>query len=293
MPGTKRRDRMPSIGADAICVGRTWAAMHSLVCVKQVLDQEIPPRAFAVDRVTRKPDVVGAGLVMSIFDANALETAIRLRNAMGGIVTALSVGPSSADDVLRKALAVTADRALRIDVDAVSGLDPANMAAIIAAAIIRLAEEGDPVDLVVTGRQAGDIEHGQTGGMIAEALGWSCVPFVSRIEATEKGLRLRREMEQETEVLSAQLPLVVTVTNDPTNQLRTAKVRDVMTAHNKPVTTWSLPDLPLNLGGLVPRTEVVDLFVPERSSHCEWIEGENPMGKAQSLAQRLREMRLV
>jgi electron transfer flavoprotein beta subunit len=267
--------------------------LHVVVCMKQVLDQEIPPRAFRVDRAARRPDVPGAALVTSIFDANALEAALRLREAAGGEVTALSLGPASAEEVLRRALAVTADRAVLLSDEAFSGLDPAGVATCVAAAVRRLGAEGAPVDVVLTGRQAGDVEHGQTGGMIAEALGWPCLSFVTRLAPGGDGLSLWRQADEGRQVWRARPPLVATVTNDPTNQLRLAKVRDVMLAHRRPVVTWGASDLGLAPADLQPRVELLDLFVPEKESRCEMVGGETPAEKGRALARRLRELKIV
>lgn len=257
-------------------------SLNILVCIKQVLDQEIPPRAFRVDREARRPQVPGAALVASIFDANALEVGLKLREAAGGSVTALSLGPKTAEEVLRKALAVTADQAVLLCDEAFGALDPAGVATAIAAAARRL-----EADVVLTGRQAGDVEHGQTGGMIAEALGWPCVSFVSQLGPEGDGLRLRREVEDGHVVMEARPPLVATITNAPSNQLRLAKVRDVMMAHRKPITAWTAADLGVAPADLQPRVEMVDLFIPEKESHCEFVED------GQALARRLRELKLV
>lgn len=268
--------------------------MHILVCIKQVIDQEIPPRAFRINRAERRPDVPGAALVMSIFDANALEVALKLRDASGpgSSVTALSVGPPSAEEVLRKALAVTAGRAILLTGGLLT-LDPPTVAAAIAAAVRRLAAEGAPADLILTGRQAGDWEHGQTGGMIAEALDWPCLTFVSRLAPAEQGVRARREVEDGYETILARTPFVATVTNDETNQLRLAKVRDVMQAHRRPLTRWGAADVDLHAPMLQQRTEVLDLFIPEQESSCEIIEGETPAGRGRALGLRLRELRIL
>lgn len=269
--------------------------MHILVCLKQVLDQEIAARAFRVNRAERRADVPGAALVMSIFDANALEVALRLRDAAGAgsTVTALSLGSRQAEDVLRKALAVTANKAILLSDTALESLDPAGVGTAIAAAVRRLEADGSPVDVVLTGRQAGDWEHGETGGMLAEALGWPCLTFVSRVRPANGGLEARREVEDGREVILARPPLVVTITNDETNQLRMSKVRDVMQAHRTPISTWGIAELRLDSAQLAPRTDVVDLVIPEGDSRCELIEGETPGDKAAALAHRLRELSIL
>ncbi len=85
--------------------------MKILVCLKQILDPEIPSRDFQIDRRARQAVRGSANLVTNIFCENALETALQLREKTGGEITALSFGPDTAEDTLRKALALKADRA--------------------------------------------------------------------------------------------------------------------------------------------------------------------------------------
>ncbi len=264
--------------------------MHSVVCVKQVLDQDIPPRVFRVDRAARRPDVAGAPLVMSIFDGNALETALKLREAEGGgTVTALSIGPKGAEEVLRKALAVTADQAVLVAEGELDALDAAARAALIAAAVRKLSPA---VDVVLCGRQAGDWESGQVGSMVAEALEWPCVTLVSHITPAAGGkVRLRREVEDGYEIVEAATPVVATVTNGEGNVLRLAKVRDVMMAHRKPITTHTAADL--GVSGGAGGAALVDLFIPEKSSKCEFVDGKTAAEKATSLVRKLRELKVL
>jgi electron transfer flavoprotein beta subunit len=269
--------------------------VHILVCIKQVLDQDIPPRSFRLDPVKFQADVPGAARAMSAFDANALEVALQLRDAVGAgsTVTALSLGSREAEDVLRKALEVTADAAMLVLDARPQCLDPAGVALVIAAAVRRFAAEGNPVNLVLAGRQAGDWEHGQTGGMIAENLCWPCLTFVSRLRPGNGLLEARREVEDGHEIIEARLPLVVTVTNAETNRLRLPRVRDVMRAHRAPLLSWEIPSLGLSPERLTPWTEVAGLVIPERRRRCELIEGETPEDQAVGLARRLRALQLL
>ena len=86
-----------------------------LVCLKQILDPEVPPRDFAIDSERRVAEQGSANLVTNIFFYNFLETALQLRDRSGGEITALSFGPPSAEDTLRKALALRVDQAYRVD----------------------------------------------------------------------------------------------------------------------------------------------------------------------------------
>jgi electron transfer flavoprotein beta subunit len=266
--------------------------MHVVVLIKQVLDPEVPARAFRVNREQKVPEVARAPQVMSIFDGNALEVALKLREAKGqGVkVTALTLGEKGAEDVLRKALAVTADEAVLLSDPLFTGADSFGKARIIAAAIRAL---GD-VDLVLAGRQAADWEAGQVGALVADELGWPCVAFVSRIAPEGSALRLRREIDDGFQSVRLTGKGVVTITNDDSNVLRFAKVRDVMLSSRKPIASWNAAKLgigPADLGeGAI---EVLDLFVPEQPKHAEMIEGDNARDKARALARRLRELSVL
>lgn len=265
--------------------------MHIVVLLKQVLDWEIPAQAFRVDRVKRAPAVDRAPYVMSLFDGNALEVALKLREARasGDGITVLTLGPKRADEMLKKALALTADAAVRVNADD-DPFDSAAKARVLAAAIQKLGG----ADLILAGRQAADWEAGQVGGMIAEELGLPCVPFVSRIEPDAEGLKLRQELDSGYATVRLGGAAVVTVTNDETNVLRSAKVKDVLAAAKKPITVWELADLGVTAEILAdPAVEVLDLALPEVRRQSEIVEGETPQERAVNLARRLRELNVI
>ncbi|MGE0375433.1 MAG: electron transfer flavoprotein subunit beta/FixA family protein [Planctomycetaceae bacterium] len=261
--------------------------MKILVCLKQILDPEIPQRDFQIDRGRREPAQGSARLVTNIFCENALETALQVRERIGsGDITALSFGPASAEDVLRKALALKADHACLIEQPEAGPLaDSALIAHVLAAAIGKLGQ----FDLVMLGREAGDWGAGQTGGRLAEELGLPFIGFVDHVEATGDGVELRRQTETGWEKVRANLPLVVTITNSEENVPRIPKTRDIMMSHRKPLTKYALADLGLSADALAAAASVavVDLFIPEKSSECEFIDGETLDDKLDKLAARI------
>ena len=196
--------------------------MNILVCLKQILDPEIPARDFRVDPARREAERGAANLVTNIFCENALETALQLRERAGSAkITVLSYGQPSAEDSLRKALAMKADAAALIVNDGNANPDPLTTARVLAAAIRKLGT----FDLIMVGREAGDWGAGQTGGLIAEELGMPCVSFVDRIESEGGQQRLKRQTDSGWEVIEAEAPVVVTVTNDEHNVPRIPKTR--------------------------------------------------------------------
>jgi electron transfer flavoprotein beta subunit len=261
--------------------------VEQLVAVKQILDPEVATRDFAVDPVRREAARGSAGLVMNIFCANALETALQLRDRHGGSVAALSFGPPAAEEVLRKALAMTANEAVLVVRDDEGHPDPLAVARVLAASV----KKRGAVDLVLVGRESGDWGYGQTGGLLAEELGWPCVSLVDQIEPGPGPgiLRLRRQTEDGWEVLEAAMPLVLTITNNDQNVPRIPKTRDVMQSYRKPLTRWTPADLGLSADVLRPGTytEVVDLSIPRKEVACEFVTGETLEERIDAFAQRI------
>jgi electron transfer flavoprotein beta subunit len=268
--------------------------MNILVCLKQILDPEISPRDFRVDAEKLEARRGSAGLVMNIFCGNALETALQFRERAGGRITALSFGEETAEEVLRKALALRVDNAVLVTEDSPSDkeqksrrAEPVMVARVLAAAARKL---GD-FDLILVGREAGDWGEGQTGGLLAEELGWPCISFAEHLErsaSNPKALQVRRQTEYGVEVLEAASPLVVTVTNHEHNVPRIPKTRDVMMAYRQPLTRWSLAELAVepSLGSTVA-AEVVALTIPHKESRCEFADGETLEERVTVFAERI------
>jgi len=264
--------------------------MNILVCLKQILDPEIPARDFRVDTARREAERGSANLVTSIFCENALETALQLRERAGSAkITLLSYGQPSSEDSLRKALAMKADAAALIVNDGNANPDPLTVARVLAAAIRKLGT----FDLIMVGREAGDWGAGQTGGLIAEELGMPCVSFVDRIESEGGQLRLKRQTDTGWEVLEAEPPIVVTVTNDEHNLPRIPKVRDVMMSYRQPLTKWTLDDLGIEANEARAGNtyyQVAELFIPQKETRCKFVTGDTLDQKVESFAKRIVEV---
>ncbi|MCS7172338.1 MAG: electron transfer flavoprotein subunit beta/FixA family protein [Armatimonadetes bacterium] len=264
--------------------------MRVVVCVKQVLDPELPAEEFTVDPVAKRPAVENARLVMSTFDEIALEAALQLREAIGeASVVALSLGGRSADDVLRKALAMGAQEALRIDASALEEPDGVQTASALAAAI-----RGPlwPVDVVICGRQAADTDAGQVGPILAEMLGF---PLVTNVLWARPGpggtLHLERETEEGTEVVEVTPPVLLTVTNAECNVPRMPKVRDILAAQRKSVPAVEVGDLQPEVPS--PWTVLTDLSLPQLKGRCRVIEAETVEEKVEALLAELDRLRVV
>ena len=261
--------------------------MNLVVCLKQILDPEIPARDFRVDPVRREAERGAASLVTNIFCENALETALQFRERIGsGRITVLSFGPATAEDSLRKALAMKADSAALVLNDGHPHPDPLTVARVLAAAIRKLGG----FDVVMVGRESGDWGAGQTGGLLAEELGLPCVSFVDQIENADSKLRLRRQTDTGWEILEAEPPVVVTITNDEHNVPRIPKVRDVMMSYRQPLLQWTLDDLGIDVAEARADTtyyEVVDLSIPQKETRCEFVTGDTLDERTEAFAQRI------
>lgn len=260
--------------------------MKILVCLKQILDPDLPARDFQVDTDTMEAKRGSASLVTNIFCENALELALQFRDENSGEITALCYGGEQAENSLRKALAMTADNAVLVSREGSSNPDPSTVARVLATAITKI---GD-VDLILVGRESGDWGVGQTGGLLAEELGVSSLALVDQIEPTEEGLRVRRQTDVGIEMAECQTPVVLTITNNEFNVPRIPKTRDVMMSYRKPLTEWSLADLDLDTEEVRDGRafyEVVELFVPTKNIQCEFIEGDDVDEKIADYARRI------
>jgi len=235
--------------------------MNIVVCLKQILDPEIPARDFKVNAQSREAERGGANLVTNIFCENALETALQIRDAHGGKITAITVGPEGAEDVLRKALALKADDAVLVVNPAAGNPDPLFVARTLAAAIRKL---GD-AEVVMVGREAGDWGAGQTGGLLAEELGLPCISFAESLEpAPGGGMRVKRQIDSGWEIMDAATPVVLTITNHDQNVPRIPKTRDVMQSYRKPLAKWTLAELDVDPQTANAYFDVAELFIPSK-----------------------------
>jgi len=266
--------------------------VHIIVCLKQIIDPEIPPHVFQIDPVKKKQIRGRQVLVISDFDAIALEAALQLKERTDGKVTVITIGQKEAVESLHTALAMGADETVLISDPAFEGADSFGKAHILAAALHKLGE----FDGVLCGRQAGDVELGLVGPFLAEKMGLPCVTLAANLEPKDGKMRLKRPIEGGYEILETPLPFLATITNDESNVPRYASVRGIRAAMRTKIPVWSAADLdldPAEIGSETLRIEMEELFIPEREIRCEFIEGESGPEKGRRLALRLRELKLI
>jgi electron transfer flavoprotein beta subunit len=267
--------------------------MHIVVCVKQVPNPEIAASQYRVDEQAQKVvPVAGVQLVMSPFDEQAVEAALRIRDAQPATrITVMSLGPESARNVLKHALAMGADEGVLLADPAFIDADGYTTALTLAAAIKKVG----PVDLILTGRQAADWDAGIVGAGVGEMLGIAVISFAQDVQIEEGVARVERALDDGTESVEATLPALVTVSNE-LGTPRTPSLRETMRAARKPVAVWSASDLGLpadTVGAAGARRVLERMFIPVKQNRCEIIAGGFPQEQAAGLVQRLREAKLI
>ena len=261
--------------------------MNILVCIKHILDPEVPVRDFSIDSSGLQANPACANQVTNIFCENALETALKLKDSNGGKITLVSLGPQSVEDSLRKGLAMKADEAVMILNDTGDIPDSAATAKTLGAAIKKLGA----FDLILTGRESGDWGAGQTGGLLAEELGLPYTAFVDEISPEgDDRVILRQQTDTGWRMYSAPKPAVASITNSDHNLPRIPKTRDIILANRKPVTTWTLADLDISqeqFSASQLNARVRQLSIPEEKGDCQFIEGDTTEEKIQELADKI------
>jgi electron transfer flavoprotein beta subunit len=257
--------------------------MKIVVCVKQVIDPEAPVSTFSVDEEARKAiPPKGTPPVINPYDENALEAALKLKDAGAAEIAVITMGTQIAKPVVKKALAVGADSLTIIEDAAFDGLDSNASAAVLVAAIKKL---GD-FDLIITGRQAADTDAGQVGAGIAAMLDLPLVTAAQKIEAVGDGLRVERVTSDGYEVVECTLPAVVSASSE-IGDLRMPNVKSMMAANKVQPPVWSLADLGVDVAAL-KKVTTEKLWQPVVEINTEVITGETPEEAGANLAAKLK-----
>jgi electron transfer flavoprotein beta subunit len=256
------------------------------VCVKQVVDPEAPLSLFAIAPDGRNlVPPPGTPPVLSTFDENALEAALRIKDAGGAKVTVLSMGNRLARPVLKRTLAAGADELILLEDEQFADLDSNSTAEVLVAAIQKLGG----FDIILCGRQAADTDAGQVGFGIATKLGIPAITLARKVEATEASVCIERVLPDGHEMVEVAPPVLVTASNE-IGELRFPPVKSVIAAQKVQPAVWSAADLGVDLGGSA-RVSLVKFFVPVRDIQCDMIEGspeEIATGIAEVLKTRVR-----
>lgn len=213
--------------------------MKILVLIRQTADSTTQVKIRSDGRDIER---AGVKMVVNPFDEFAIELAVRLREARADVagITAIALGPASAAEALRTALAIGADDAIHLQDAAFDKLDELQVASVIAAAVRSMG-----YDLVVAGKQEIDLDSGQIGPALAEFLDLPHIGAVTTLDlaADGKSLSARRRVEGAEEVVKASLPCVLTIEKGLV-ECRYPSLPNLMKAKKKPLTVMSKPDVP-------------------------------------------------
>ncbi len=223
--------------------------MKIVVPVKRVLDYNVKPR---VKSDGTGVDLANVKMSMNPFDEIGIEEAIRLKEkGVATEIVAVSVGPQKAQETLRTALAMGADRAILVMTD--DAMEPLAIAKILKA----IADEEQP-GLVILGKQAIDDDNNQTGQMLAALTGWAQGTFASAVNVDGDHVNVTREVDGGLETVKLKLPAIVT-TDLRLNEPRYASLPNIMKAKSKPLDTKTPADYGVDTA---PRVKVVKVSEP-------------------------------
>lgn len=259
--------------------------MNMIVCVKQVVDPETPAASFKIDpEAKRAVASKDKPMVISPFDENAVEAALKVKDASGGKVMILSMGGESAKEVIKHSLAMGGDEGYKLTDDGYIDSDAYATAANLAEAIKKIGE----YDIIFCGRQEADWDAGQVGSGVAEILGIPSVTAVKKIEVQDGKAVVERVLPDGYETIEVPLPALFTVSNE-IGEPRYATLKGIMAAAKKQVTNWGAADVP----PAQARSQMLKIYIPVHEGECEMIEGETVEEAGANLALKLREAKLI
>lgn len=230
--------------------------MKILVPVKRAVDYSVKIRVKADGTGV---DLNNVKMSMNPFDEIAVEEAVRLKEkGKATEIVVVSIGPAKAQDVIRTAMAVGADRGILVQTDAptdIGGVEPLAVAKILKAIV-----EAEKPDLIIMGKQSIDDDSNQTGQMLGALLGWGQGTFASKVDLDGGKASVTREVDGGLETVSLKLPAIVT-TDLRLNEPRYAALPNIMKAKSKPMETKTPADYGVDIA---PRLSVVKVAEPPK-----------------------------
>jgi electron transfer flavoprotein alpha/beta subunit len=261
--------------------------MHIIVCIKQVPNVKEVKWDPETGSLIRK----GVPSVINPNDKNAVEAALELREKHGGVVTVLTMGPSQAEEALREALGMGADKAIQLTDKQFAGSDTWATAYTLGLAIRKIASW----DLIICGKEALDGMTAQVGPQVAECLGIPQLTYAVHIEVMNGRVRIRQKLGDMLRVLEAPLPALITVERE-INQPRVAPVDSILEAFGKEIPVWKGDDLngkDDHFGLKGSPTKLRKVYTPKLlKGKVEMLEG-GPEEGARKLVQKLKERYMV
>jgi electron transfer flavoprotein beta subunit len=258
--------------------------MDIVVCVKRVpltqeVDLEISPQGNDI-----RKDMLA--YVINEWDNYAIEEAIRIKEKLQGDVTAVTIGKEDDEEVLRRCLAMGADKAIRID--------PGDLAldCFVIAKVLTAVIKSVPFDLVLTGVQADDVNEGAVGVMLAENLGLPHAAVVRGLEPQGNEATVRVELEGGTdEVSKVKLPALLSIQSG-INEPRYVSIMGIRKAAKKELNVMKASDLGLSAEDLTRRITVEEIYSPPETAGAQFIEGD-PAAVAEEIVRIIKEKGVV
>ena len=255
-----------------------------IVCLKLILDPEIPLSLFEIDSETKRPvPPVGMPPVFSPFDLNALEAALRVKDKNEGqcAITVLCLGKNIPKALIQKALAMGADEAVVLDDAAFENLGPYTTVQCLVHGIWKIGR----FDLIFTGRQAADWDNGVVWAGIAHHLDLPCITIARKAEVAGNTLIVERCVSDGIEILEANLPALVTFSSE-VGEPRFASLKAMMNAKKKSILKWNADEIDCHPSGNI---DLKDLTEPALiDANCRFLEGSSDEEKGRQLARLLR-----
>jgi electron transfer flavoprotein beta subunit len=263
------------------------AGLNIIVCIKQV------PETTEVefDKETGRLKRDGVAAIINPFDEYSIETGLRVKEKVGGIVKVLSMGPPAAEQTLRDAIAMGADEAYLATDRVFGGADTWATSYTLAKCIQKIGA----YDLIICGLKTTDGDTGQTGPEIAETLQIPCICYVNEIISLKNGLvTLKRNLDEGVELLESPLPLVITVGKDIA-QPRLATLRGRIAAKKAVINQITNKELkldPKTIGLEGSFTRVIKIFTPQQVYNGEIIQG-SPEELTEAIFRKLKEVKVI
>jgi electron transfer flavoprotein beta subunit len=255
--------------------------LNIVVCVKHIPDPNIPPEMDG-DRLKRE----GVQGVLDPGDEFGVEEGLQLKEAHGGEVTLVSMGPEAATEAIRRGLSMGADKGVLVTDQALQDSDALTTAKVLAGAIRK---SGD-FDVIIAGVESTDGYTGTMPATLAELLGIPQVTFAKEIESTEGGVKVKRQTADGYHVVECSTPCLLTLTAGA-NEPRYASFKGIMAAKKKPLETWGLGDLGLSGDDVAVDQSIAQLTPAEERKAGEKIEDDGTA--AAKIADFLAEAKVI
>ncbi|MFI7609761.1 electron transfer flavoprotein beta subunit/FixA family protein [Nonomuraea terrae] len=256
--------------------------MNIVVCVKQVPDTATERKLRSDDNTLDRDAADG---VVNELDEYAVEEALKLKEAHGGEVTVLTMGPAKATETIRKALAMGADKAVHLSDDALHGSDALSTSYAMAQVLKKIG-----FDLVILGSESTDARTGVLAAMLAERLGTAQLTLANKVDVEGSSIKIQRITDYGFDRVEATLPAVVSVV-EKINEPRYPSFKGIMAAKKKPVETLAIGDASIDaaqVGLGAAWSEVVDFAAapPRAAGTIVKDEGDGGVSAADFLASK-------